>query len=935
MFFLSTDVRGNLGCQIWISSKLPVAARVDAHHVMLEPKAATVLHSSPRLLAVCVPAGKVLLGLICAHAPIEAASVGEKDVWWDLLRSVMCRLPCRAIPVLLIDGNARFDASTMDARIHTARAASDNAERLLTMGAEACLHSAPLYDHRGVRVVTWTSPTGKDTQLDYVLLPDNLAPGASTLGSPRHAYQQSGVDHWPLLVRVTWGQPTKGTRPGVQWDRAKMRTAEGRDILRHIYATLPSVPWTYHVDDHLQLINNHVFSGLRQHFQRGSHKARQAHISPEQWQTIRVRRHARRLAARSRRLRSRELLAAVLRVWRHTPERAQASPTAAHKARRRYVAAILSEARLAKLIRGLTATANKLSTRDVAAHTPAVLASARHEGPAALYQSLRGVMRSGRRYKPPLLFPALELETGTVADPAEVQIRLAEHFAQPEHGDFTLVRDVAVECNQLGATHSVLDLASLPSLSSSAMSFLTMKDGKASGISTIPGEAYRYAALEAAAGHSALYLKMAARGQWPMLWRGVLATAIPKPHKHGATLNAWRSIALAEAVAKGIGRSIRLQLADRLQHFATQGQNGSLDGQNIGIPSHQVIAYMQLAQQRGLSMAAVFLDGRSAYYATVREYLFTHELADEHSLRGLLDILIPDSSLHDQAVAALVGPGLLAQAGIPSGLEGFLRSHLQGTWFTLQSCPMEVQHTKSGTTPGSPLADILFQFAQSSFMRNVIQELDACGLSARVSVGSDRAEPQGWADDVAVLLPMTDASQIEEQLQAAIPILDRQSRLIGIPLNYESGKSEALVSLRGAHSVKIRRDLLSDDVPQISIRVSETSTIRLRLVERYVHLGHVVTHSASSLEDIQAKSASAMQVLRRLQQTLLRNAELRPDEKVLLTASLVLAKIEFGAGLWCPRTSCERDSAHTALSRPWRAVCRRICGHSTKFLDDS
>ena len=328
------------------------------------------------------------------------------------------------------------------------------------------------------------------------------------------------------------------------------------------------LPWTYHVDDHLQLINNHVFSGLCQHFQRGSQKARQAHISPEQWQAICVRRHARRLAARSRKLRNRELVAAVMRVWRHTPNGGRASRIAAEKTRRRYFTATLSEARLAKLIRGLTATVNKL---------------------------------------------------------------------------------------------------------------------------------------------------------------------------------------------------------------------------------------------------------------------------------------IPDSSLHDQAVAALVGPGLLAQAGIPSGLEDFLRSHLRGTWFTLQPCPLEVQHTKSGTTPGSPLADILFQFAQSSFMRNVMQELDDCGLSARVTVSSDRAEPQGWADDVAVLLPMADASQIEGQLRKALPILDRQSRLIGIPLNYESGKSEALLSLRGAHSVKVRRGLLSDDVPQLSIHFSDTTVVQLRLVERYVHLGNVVTHSASSL----------------------------------------------------------------------------------------
>ena len=239
--FASADIRGNLGCQIWVSNKLPVATRVDAHKVMLEPKAATVLHSSPRLLAVCVPAGKVLLGLICAHAPIEAASDGEKDAWWDLLRSVMRRLPCRAVPVLLIDGNARFDASATDARIHTARAVTNNAERLQTIGTEACLHSAPLFDHQGMRVVTWTSPAGKDTQLDYVLIPDKLASAANTLGSPSHAYQHSGVDHWPLLVRVRWRQPTKGTRPGVQWDRAKMRTAEGRSILRDIYATLPSL----------------------------------------------------------------------------------------------------------------------------------------------------------------------------------------------------------------------------------------------------------------------------------------------------------------------------------------------------------------------------------------------------------------------------------------------------------------------------------------------------------------------------------------------------------------------------------------------------------------------------------------------------------------------------------------------------------------------
>ena len=67
-------------------------------------------------------------------------------------------------------------------------------------------------------------------------------------------------------------------------------------------------------------------------------------------------------------------------------------------------------------------------------HTRLVLANARQDGPAALYQALRGVMRTGRRYKPPLLLPAIQVSGSMVADPDEVQASLAEHFAEPEHG---------------------------------------------------------------------------------------------------------------------------------------------------------------------------------------------------------------------------------------------------------------------------------------------------------------------------------------------------------------------------------------------------------------------------------------------------------------------------------------------------------------------
>ena len=137
--FASADVRGNLGCQIWVSTKLSAATRQDGLGVTFEHRSATVVHSSPRLLAICVPAGKLLFGLVSAHAPIEAAPADERTDWWDLLSRVRRSLPRRAIPVLFVDGNARFDAIDTRTQVHTATAATDNARRLQSLGADAGL----------------------------------------------------------------------------------------------------------------------------------------------------------------------------------------------------------------------------------------------------------------------------------------------------------------------------------------------------------------------------------------------------------------------------------------------------------------------------------------------------------------------------------------------------------------------------------------------------------------------------------------------------------------------------------------------------------------------------------------------------------------------------------------------------------------------------
>ena len=234
------------------------------------------------------------------------------------------------------------------------------------------------------------------------------------------------------------------------------------------------------------------------------------------------------------------------------------------------------------------------------------------------------------------------------------------------------------------------------------------------------------------------------------MWRGTLNAAIPKPAKDGSRLQFWRSVALAEAAFKGVGKAL-------------PGQNGALQGQQIGRPAHHVQAHLQVALQQGRSTAVIFLDGRSAYYATIRDFLFCHDLADLASLEELMALLMPDEELRDQGIASLLGPGLLQQSGLGASLEDYLRGNLKATLFTMETFSTLLQHTLSGAAPGSSLADLLYQFVQSQFMRGVMNAMAHESLCVRLHATSDPVHPQGRADDVAVLLPSCDATDLERR----------------------------------------------------------------------------------------------------------------------------------------------------------------------------
>ena len=300
----------------------------------------------------------------------------------------------------------------------------------------------------------------------------------------------------------------------------------------------------------------------------------------------------------------------------------------------------------------------------------------------------------------------------------------------------------------------------------------------------------------------------------------------------------------------------------------------------------------------------------------------------------MLAALHPDPEARDELFSKLMGPGLLQQAGTPWGVCSFVQASMKNSWCSMQPGSGVCFQTSSGTVPGTPLADLLYQEVQTVFLDGLKKRLRQRGLIAKSCYRQSEAPIPCWADDVAVLMPYCSAEDVVPNLETLVRAADHCSRDTGVRLNYDCGKTEALVFFRGCRSLDVRREYLSCDAPAIPVELSNGETVRVRLVQHYDHLGGRVCHSGSCLDDIKRRAGMTEAVFQRLKKTLLRNPELSSAEKAYLVVSLIVNKFAFGAGLWPLHTQLEERTFRASLMSYFRRSVRPLYGFSSKFLCD-
>ena len=244
----------------------------------------------------------------------------------------------------------------------------------------------------------------------------------------------------------------------------------------------------------------------------------------------------------------------------------------------------------------------------------------------------------------------------------------------------------------------------LPTITALSDAMRAMACRKAPGPDAVPPEICRRFGNEMAVLWFPILLKTLLLSSEAIGLKGTTLHRIPKPNGARNECLSHRAVVVQSCFAKAIQRSIRHLLSAKLEGSAHSLVFGGRSGQSALFGSFLSRAFVRVTKLRHVSASLVFCDLASAYYRVIRELLVGHD-AQQVSLRDICaGLSLTDSDLqavaHTIATDPVLGPD-----------SAFLQRTVQEvghfSWF-LMSQDNQVVHTRRGTRPGGPIADLLF-----------------------------------------------------------------------------------------------------------------------------------------------------------------------------------------------------------------------------------
>ena len=828
---------------------------------------------------------KVLLTFffVVGHAPCLSADkpLDHLQQWWDDLRTHLARVPSDAPIVVCLDANAPLaDASTEYFGQHQAEPANAQGRLFQQFLSEMQFYvPATFPTHRGPGA-TWRHPRGHFLRRDYVLVNRSAFALCSTscvLVDFDNGFGHQ--DHVPAMLSFHGFLAFAPPGSKLRWDFTKMQSSDARRRFELALASLPVPTWHVDVDSHARLFESNLVQLAQQHF-GAPPRARQRPVLQEAT------------------LNGIQLKRQALDLLRRDPHVVDSSLLDELKAFERLLRPMVLHDQQAWYADWLDGIADDHARCDSA-------------------QVFRKLQRLGRRKNQsgsgPRPLPMLRANDGQLAQSIEqCQQIWCDQFSALEAG-------TPVQPAQLLQLHHAAESSEMcsPDQLMSSHEILAvirrMKSGKVPGPGMLPVDVLK------AGGHTAarlllpLITKATCYLHEPISWKGGVLVPLFKGKGSPQDAGTYRSIFVSDVCAKVHHTHVRKALVDTWTASNDVIQQGGRKGCSTDTAHHLLHGYFAWARDHHTSCALLFVDLHAAFYTVVRSMFLDQPLHDDLLCSAMQRLGITAADWHD--ILALIAADR-ATENLDSHTQGLLNDMFTGTHFCMRGLVDPIA-TFRGTRPGDPVADILFNMAFRLIVLDARKKFQASspiefvGTPAPIEDLTSVSDlpPAGFAevtfvDDIAYALHAPSATQVVHALQLLASCLHDAATARGMQLNYAEGKTEAMVYCAGPGARAVRAHLWHVCDGHLPI-VTEHSTMRLRLVHAYKHLGSYIQCQAVVHREVTYRTSQARKAFGQLARPFYSKRNVRLHTKAQVFQALVLARHTFNVHVWSWAT--ERD----------------------------
>ena len=489
--------------------------------------------------------------------------------------------------------------------------------------------------------------------------------------------------------------------------------------------------------------------------------------------------------------------------------------------------------------------------------------------------------------------------------PRDFGQELQSHFETLEAGRRTTWSDHLHQCHDSQQAFKRLQpfrqvaLAELPTLVEIEDLSRRQKSHRAPGPDAIPGEVCRHGSVAIGPALHNVALKAVLNSSEPCTYKGGHLCAIFKGKGSIQQASGYRGIMLSNVFAKVIHAWARKRLLPTYCHRACPGQIGGLPSQQTHVASHLLRLHEAAGVRHKKSTAVLFLDVRSAFHHMLREWIFSvRNPWTRDTLAGLFDDREHDV---DRLLAALDDACTHQPTDMPPLLRNFLHDLHQHTWFQLKdsTASQPVTATSRGTRPGSPMADIGFNLLVSKLLAQITTDLQEVDLfRASQSVLEFACPPLAWVDDIAIPLATDRPADLPILVERCAAITQHRFFQAGLTLNYDRGKTEAVMSFRGAGSNEQKlKTFVATEAPVIHV-ATDDHLIQLRIAADYKHLGMKFCMDADLHHEIHCRLGMARAAYQEIKTSVLQNRRIPAVARLQLFDSLIASRLFYGCATW-------------------------------------